>query len=86
MSKVIQVLAQIASDALLINQDSLTKMLLLAEISQNQKESMIAMDIDALTDSIHDLPDIKCFPIVIPEDEEHKTSIINQHLINFKQG
>jgi hypothetical protein len=83
MSKVINVLTHIASDAMLINQDSLAKMLIKAEISQKQKNAIIAKDIDALIDSIHDLPNIKCVPIILPEVGEHDTSVINRTAVNL---
>ena len=83
MSKVIQVLAQIASDARLIKPEFLSEMLAEAGISQAQQQAIITKDIDALTDTIHDLPVIRCVPIFIPEDEERVTTINNQAVVNF---
>jgi len=83
MSKVIQVLTQMASDATLINPELLTKMLFAAEISQKQQQAIIAKDIDALTDAIHDLPVIRCVPILIPDDEEQVITIVSQTAVNF---
>lgn len=83
MSKVVQVLAQMASDATLIKPEFLAKMLAEAGISEAQQQAIIAKDIDALTVTIHDLPAIRCIPILIPEDEEQVTTIVNQAVVNF---
>jgi len=83
MSNAVQLLAKMASDARLINPELLTQMLAEAGISQVQQQAIIAKDIDALTDTIHDLPVIRCIPILIPEDEEQESYIFNKVTVNY---
>lgn len=70
MSKVIQVLAKMASDASLTNNDNITTRLIDAEITESQKQAIEAKDLDTLTETIHDLPIIKCVPLVPAEDDD----------------
>lgn len=70
MSKVIQVLAEMANDASLTNEDQVMTMLVDAEITDKQKQAIEAKDLDTLTETIHDLPIIKCVPLVPAEDDD----------------
>jgi hypothetical protein len=70
MSKVIQVLANMASNASLINESNVTTMLIDAGITESQKMAIEAKDLDMLIEKMPDLSEIKCLPVIPAEDEE----------------
>jgi len=70
MSKVIQVLAAMANDASLTNADQVTTMLVDADITEAGMKAIEAKDLDTLTEIIHDLPIIKCVPLIPAEDDD----------------
>ncbi|PKH88855.1 hypothetical protein [Colwellia sp. Bg11-28] len=74
MSKVIKVLEKMASDASLISKADVSTMLIDTEITERQKLAIEARDLDTLTETIHDLPIIKCIPIVPAEDDDEADS------------
>lgn len=73
MSRIIQVLEIMASDASLTDNEHVKAMLVDADITESQKLAIEAKDLDTLTETIHDLPEIKCLPIVPAEDDEDET-------------
>lgn len=85
MSKVIQVLAAMASDASLTNAEQVTTMLLDADITETEMKAIEAKDLDTLTETVHDLPIIKCFPLVVADDEDNEQviTIVNKKTVNF---
>jgi len=85
MSKVIQVLAAMASDASLTNAEQVTTMLLDADITETEMKAIEAKDLDTLTETLHDLPIIKCFPMVVADDEDNEQviTIVNKKTVNF---
>ncbi len=70
MNKAIQVLIDMASNASLIDEDNLQETLANSQLTDKQKKAIQAKDLDTLTETIHDLPVIKCIPIVPAEDDE----------------
>ena len=70
MSKVIQVLVEMANDASLTNEDQVTTLLVDADITESQKQAIEAKDLDILIETMPDLSEIKCLPVFPAEDDE----------------
>ena len=85
MSNAVQVLARMASDASLINDKSIAVMLNNSDIAEEQKQAISSKDIDTLTETIHNLPVIKCVPLVVADDEDdgQVITIVNKTAVNF---
>lgn len=72
MNKVIQVLAQMASDSSLQNEPSVKDLLTTAEINIEQSEAIIAKDITSLERQLDICPDFFCAFIPAEDDEQPK--------------
>lgn len=67
MSKVIQVLAQMASDSSLQNESAVEALLTTKEINADQSEAIIAKDVITLERQLDICPDIVC--IMFPAED-----------------
>ena len=92
MSKVIQVLETMASDAYLINQENISTLLAIAEIDAEQHQAITEKNAEKLAETIADLPEIRSFSQVIPAEEneqededkdEDDNQSIKQHTSSF---
>lgn len=85
MSNVIEVLMEMASNAEMGNKQSLDAMLASANITEAQELALKTNNIDSLKETIYDLPEIRCYPILLPEDqnEEAIITLINKVAANF---
>ena len=84
MSNVVEVLMEMASNAEMGNKQSLDAMLASANITEAQEFALKAHNMDSLKGTIHDLPEIKCIPILLPEDNyEEITIVVNSEVANF---
>ncbi len=72
MSKIIQVLEQMGSDASLNNEHEITALLANADISDSQQRAILAKNAELLAETIADLPEIKCFIIAVADDDEQE--------------
>ena len=71
MSRIIQVLETMASDASLVKQENIISFLATAEINTEQQQAITAKDSEQLAETISDLPNIRAFvPIAPAEDDE----------------
>ncbi|QBG35832.1 hypothetical protein [Litorilituus sediminis] len=83
MNNVVQVLTQLANNAALITKEEVTQFLASTELSTQQKSAIAAHDIDTLVETVHDLPVIKCFPVLVADDDEEEIiTITNKHVAN----
>lgn len=71
MTKIIDVLEQIGSDASL-NNDNINNFVMTADISDNQKKAILARDAKYLATTISDLPEIKCFAVLPAENDDQE--------------
>ena len=73
MSKVIQVLAQMASDSSLQSSESIEALLVSTDINAEQNEAIITKDVASLERQLDICPDVYCmlFPA---EDDEAETN------------
>ncbi len=69
MSKVIQVLEKLASDAALVNENAMTTMLSDANINESQKQAILDKDIEQLSITISDFPQIRGIAPLSPAEE-----------------
>ena len=69
MSKVIQVLETMASDATLVNEVNITTFLATADINTEQEQAISANNAEQLADTISDLPKIISFSQVLPTED-----------------
>lgn len=85
MSNVVEVLMEMASNAEMGNKQSLDAMLASANITEAQEFALKTNNMDSLKESIHDLPEIRCYPILLPEDqnEEAIITLITKVAANF---
>ncbi len=83
MSKVIEVLAEMGSNALLKNKKELVNMIFFSTLSEKQQQAILAKDINTLTTSIYNFPQVKCFPIVLFKEKELDHASMNQNRANF---
>jgi hypothetical protein len=84
MSKVIEVLMQMAGNAEMSNTKSLAEMLSNASLTKNQECAIQAKDMDALKEATYDLPEIRCFPILLPDDKsEELSTVVKKTVVNF---
>jgi len=85
MSRVIQVLAQMASDATFQSRTTIEALLTTAGINTEQSESIIAKDITSLGRQLDICPDIVCLvALAEDEDDEAQENIVeNKIAINF---
>lgn len=81
MNKVINVLIELASDASIKNSNDVLSALSKAELTTQQLTAMLNLDKDALKQATPNLPEIKCFPLVLPTDQEELINI--KSLVNF---
>ncbi|NQZ28437.1 MAG: hypothetical protein HRT55_19225 [Colwellia sp.] len=72
MSKVINVLATMASNPSLVSNKEITALLANADISNEQKKAILAQDSERLADTIADFPISMCSVIFPAEDEEQE--------------
>jgi len=73
MSKVIQVLEKLARDASLLSEENRTTMLIDADITDSQRQAIVAKDINKLAGSLGDLAKIKyVIPLIPAEDDEQE--------------
>ena len=88
MSKVIQVLEKMASDATLINEDNITSLLAEADISVEQQQAIEVNNTEQLIEATDYISKIKFFiPIAVAdEDEEQSNTVANKLLIFNQQG
>ena len=70
MSKVIQVLETMASDAYLVNQENINTFLTTAEINTEQQQAITAKNAEQLADTIADLPKLFAYSQVLPADDD----------------
>lgn len=70
MNTLITTLTQLASDSELLNESNIESFIEEANLSAIQKAAIEAKDLDILKETIRDLPDIKCVPLVPAEDDE----------------
>lgn len=69
MSKVFQVLAQMASDSSLQNNESIEALLVSTDINAEQSEAIIAKDIITLERQLDICPDVYCMLFPAEDDE-----------------
>ena len=69
MSKVIQVLAQMASDSSLQNNESIDALLVSTDINAEQSDAIIARDVISLERQLDICPDIYCLLFPAEDDE-----------------
>ncbi len=83
MNNVVQVLTQLANNAALVTKEEVVQFLASTELTTQQKTAIAAQDIDTLVETMHDLPVIKCFPVVVADDDEEEIiTITNKHVAN----
>ena len=83
MNNVVQVLTQLANNAALVTKEDVAQFLASTELSTQQKSAIAAQDIDTLMETVHDLPIIKCVPILVSDDDEEEIiTITNKHVAN----
>ncbi|QBG35837.1 hypothetical protein [Litorilituus sediminis] len=70
MSQAIKALVNLASNASLIDENSILTMIAETEINEEQKRALLKENSNQLAETIYDLPEIKCFPMIPAEDEE----------------
>lgn len=71
MSKVIQVLAQMGSDASLQSEEAIKQLLSATEVDAEQAEAIVNKDITSLERQLDVCPDIVC--VIVPaEDDDEK--------------
>jgi hypothetical protein len=84
MSKVIEVLMQMASNAEMSNTKSLAGMLSNASLNKAQALAIQTKDMDALKAATYNLPEIRCYPILLPDDKSEEVStVVNNTVVNF---
>ena len=85
MSKVISVLEKMASDATMNNESAIADLVVNSDMNEGQQQAIIANDIEALVENTANLPEIKCFLIVVAddEDEEQANTVENKTAVNF---
>ena len=72
MSKVIQVLEQMGSDANLQNEQAIEQLLATTEVNAEQAEAIINKDVTSLERQLDVCPDVVCFILPAEDDEEEK--------------
>lgn len=83
MNNVVQVLTQLANNAALVTKEEVEQFLANTELSTQQKTAITAHDIDTLVETVHDLPVIKCLPILVADDDEEEIiTITNKYAAN----
>jgi len=84
MNKVIEVLMEMASNAEMSNTKSLTEMLTDSNLTKAQELAIQAKSMDALKEATYNLPEIRCYPILLPDDKSEEVgTIINKTVANF---
>lgn len=84
MNNVIEVLVQMASNAKMDNKQYLNEILTNAHLTKAQDHAIQTNNVDALKKVTYDLPEIKCYPILLPEDKnEEVITLINRDVVNF---
>ena len=81
MNKVINVLIELASDASIKNSSDVLSALSKTELTKQQYAAILNLDKVALKQATPNLPEIKCFPIVLPTDQEELVTI--KSVVNF---
>ena len=69
MSKIIQALETMATDASLVNEENITTFLTTAEITTEQQQAITEKNAEQLAETVGDLPKIISFSQVLPEEE-----------------
>ncbi|QBG35833.1 hypothetical protein [Litorilituus sediminis] len=83
MNQVVQVLTQLANNATLVTKEEVAHFLTNSELSTQQKTAIAAHNINTLVETVHDLPVIKCVPIIVSDDDEEQIiTISNKHVAN----
>ncbi len=83
MNQVVQVLTQLANTATLVTREEVAQFLASTELTIQQKTAIASQDIDTLVETVHDLPVIKCIPIVVADDDEEQIiTITNKQAAN----
>ncbi len=82
MSEVIQVLAQMGSDASLQSEDAVTNLLKATEFEPEITEAITNKDVISLERQLDVCPDIVCV-IFAPNDEDEVNTVINKTVVNF---
>lgn len=72
MSKIIQVLETMATDAALVNEESMTTFLNTAEISIEQQQALTDKNTGQLAKTVSDLPEIISYFQVLPEENDEQ--------------
>lgn len=71
MSKIIQVLETMASDAALVNEESISSFLTTADVTTEQQQAITTKNTERLAETVGDLPEIIAHVQVLPaEDDE----------------
>ncbi len=83
MSKVIQVLAEMASDSNLHGEKAINDLLISHEINIEQSRAVITKDITSLERQLDICPDIVC--IIVPAEDEEKESFNEEDESNEEQ-
>jgi len=84
MSRIIQVLEEMASDSSLQNNEAIVALLTSTDINSDQSEAIIAKDVTSLGRQLDICPDIVCFVAPAEDDDssqeqesaDEKTSIV----------
>ena len=72
MSKVINVLATMASNPSLVSNAEITALLANADISNEQKQAILAQDSERLAATIAEFPISMCSIILLPDEDEQE--------------
>lgn len=72
MSKVIQVLEQMGSDASLQSEQAIEQLLTAAEVNVEQAEAIISKDVISLERQLDVCPDIVCLIVPAEDDDENE--------------
>ena len=74
MSEVIELLAKMASDASINSESAYTKLVLNADINEQQQQAFLTNNVDLLKEVSQKIPTIECFAILPAEDDDAEES------------
>ncbi len=88
MNKVINILVKLASDASIKDCNDVLSALSKAGLTEQQFTAIHNLNLDSLKQATPNLPEIKCFPILLPEEREEDRNTDNSispslNLINY---